>query len=111
MPTRFDGSTESSHNVVAPNDLSFVPLLEEPPLPFRSNHINSLIQVRTNSSKPLLVNNSSKADIESANNRSRDKALEAARNVHKVNQTKSTPQARSQRLIGDSNPRYDWYNN
>ena len=109
MPTRYDGSTESSHNVVAPNTLSFVPLLEEPPLPVRSNHINSLIQVRTKSSRTLLINHPARGDIESANHASKDEALEAERNIRKVNRTISAPQARSQRLIGDSNPRYDWY--
>ena len=104
MPTRYDNLTESSHN-----NLTFVPLLEEAPLPVRSNHLNSLIQVRSKSSRPLLVNQSARGDIESAVNASRDEVLEAERNVYKVDQAISAPQARSQRLIGDSNPRYDWY--
>ena len=91
------------------NDLSFVPLLEEPPLPVRSNHINSLIQARSQSLRSLHLNYAAKGDIENViNAKSRTGAAEPERNVDKVDQSVLTPEGRSQRLIGDSNPRYDW---
>ena len=91
------------------NNLSFVPLLEEPPLPVRSNHINSLIQVRSQSLRSISINQSGKCDVENAIHASgKSSSTGIERNVDKANQPTLSPEGRSQRLIGDSNPRYDW---
>ena len=107
MPTHIS-ECSNTHTIKESDGVDFVPLLEEPALPLRGHHINSLIQARSQSFLPSTLN-SGKRDIENGLSQTSHNAQDLDRTKSTKDRLASDLQGRSQRLIGDSNPRYDWY--